>query len=43
MSVRLYSIVEGQTEETFVNQVLKPHLATQSIWASATCVTTRRK
>ena len=41
--MRLYFIVEGQTEETFVNQVLKPHLATQSIWASATCVTTSRR
>ena len=41
--MRLYFIVEGRTEENFVNQVLKPRLAERSIWASATCVTTRRK
>ena len=28
MSARLHFIVEGQTEETFVNRVLVPHLAT---------------
>ena len=26
MSIRLHFIVEGQTEETFVNQILRPHL-----------------
>ena len=35
MSIRLHFIVEGQTEETFVNQTLRPHLAelSISIWA----------
>ncbi len=27
MSVRLHFIVEGQTEETFINRVIIPHLA----------------
>ena len=43
MAVRLHFIVEGQTEETFVNRVLGPHLANQSIWAKARCVLTSRK
>ena len=43
MAVRLHFIVEGQTEETFVNRVLKPHLATFSVWCSARCVETSRK
>ena len=43
MAVRLHFIVEGQTEETFVNQVLRPHLAKLAIWAQARCVMTSRK
>lgn len=43
MAVRLHFIVEGQTEETFVNRVLKPHLAAVSVWCSAQCVMTTRK
>ena len=43
MSIRLNFTVEGQTEETFVNLILKPHLAHKSIWASARCVLTGRK
>lgn len=43
MSMRLNFIVEGQTEETFVNQVLRPHLVTFSILCSARCVMTSRK
>lgn len=39
---RLNLVVEGQTEEGFVNQVLAPHLATLGIVAVARCVTTRR-
>ena len=31
MAVRLHFIVEGQTEETLVNQTLRPHLARFSI------------
>ena len=42
MSLRLNFIVEGQTEERFVNRVLRDHFADQSIVAVAHCVTTRR-
>ena len=40
---RLHFIVEGQTEETFVNVVLRPHLAQIDIWADARCVLTSRR
>ena len=43
MSIRLHFIVEGQTEETFVNQTLRSHLEKLFIWASARCVMTGRK
>ncbi len=43
MAIRLHFIVEGQTEETFVNQTLRPHLANISIWVKARCVMTSRK
>ncbi len=43
MGVRLNFIVEGQTEERFVNTVLRNHFAYQSIVAVAHCVTTRRE
>ena len=43
MSIRLNFTVEGQTEETFINRLLKPHLAYRSVWASARCVLTGRK
>ena len=43
MAARLHLIVEGQTEETFVNRVLRPHLAELSVWAKARCDTTGRK
>ncbi len=42
MYVRLNMIVEGQTEETFVNQTLKPHLGSLSVGASVRVVATRR-
>lgn len=42
MAIRLNFIVEGQTEEAFVNTILAPHLADRSIWASARCVMTKR-
>ena len=41
--VRLHFIVEGQTEETFINRVLRPHLAELSIWVDARCVLTSRR
>ena len=43
MPVRLNFIVEGQTEESFVNRTLRPHLAKWSIWVNARCVMTSRK
>ena len=43
MAIRLHFIVEGQTEETFVNQTLHPYLATLRIWTKARCVMTSRK
>lgn len=43
MYVRLNIIVEGQTEETFVNQTLKPHLSRFSVGVSARIVTTRKE
>ena len=43
MSIRLNFIVEGQTEEAFVNTILRPHLATFSVLASARGVMTSRR
>lgn len=43
MSARLHFIVEGQTEETFVNRVLKPYLAQRSVWCKARSVATGRR
>ena len=43
MAVRLHFIVEGQTEETFVNRTLGPHLGNLSIWVKARCVMTSRR
>ncbi|MXY26521.1 MAG: DUF4276 family protein [Acidobacteria bacterium] len=43
MYLRLNFIVEGQTEERFVNTVLREHFADRSIVAVAHCVTTRRE
>ena len=42
MNVRLYVIGEGQPEETFTNQILKPHLASFSVRVSAHVVVTKR-
>jgi hypothetical protein len=39
---RLNFVVEGQTEEAFVNSVFRPHLGSFDIVATARCVTTRR-
>ena len=41
--IRLHIIVEGQTEETFVNQLLAPHLVGAEIFTDAHCVTTSRQ
>ncbi len=43
MGVRLYFIVEGQTEEAFVKRVLAPHLARKRVWAKVRCVMTSHK
>jgi len=32
---KAYVVVEGQTEETFVNQMLAPHLAALGHWVIA--------
>ena len=41
--IRLHFVVEGQTEETFVNRVLKPHLGDRYVWVDARCVLTSRR
>ena len=43
MAIRLNFVVEGQTEETFVNQTLRPHLADRYVYVSARCVMTGQK
>ena len=43
MAIRLNFIVEGQTEEAFVNTILRPHLDEFSVWSKARCVMTSRK
>jgi hypothetical protein len=40
--IRLNVVAEGQTEETFVNDVLAPHLARFDVITSVHCVTTRK-
>ena len=42
MTKRVYVLVEGQTEETFVNSILSEHLAQFDICTTATRVCTRR-
>jgi len=41
--IRLNLVVEGQTEEAFVRDVLAPHLASFGVWARARCAQTGRK
>lgn len=41
--IRLHVIVEGQTEESFVNRVLAEHLGSYDIFVNATCFITKRK
>ena len=43
MCLRVNFVVEGQTEESFVNTVLRDNFADRSIVAVAHCVTTRRE
>lgn len=39
---RVQILVEGQTEETFVNEVLVPHFASKNIYLQAVLVVTKR-
>lgn len=41
--IRLNIIVEGQTEETFVNKIIGPHLGAFNVFVNARCVETGRK
>ncbi len=41
-NIRLCVLAEGQTEENFVNRVLKEHLAKYNVFTSVHCVTTSR-
>ena len=40
---RLHITAEGQTEEAFVNQTLKPYLARYGVYADVRCVLTSRR
>lgn len=40
--IRLYILVEGQTEEKFCKDVLGPHLNARGVWVYPIIVTTRR-
>jgi len=40
--IRLHLVVEGQTEEAFVNALLREHLAARGVFADARCVETGR-
>jgi len=41
--IRLHVVAEGQTEEAFVNQVLKKHLSRFRVYVDVRCVETSRK
>ncbi len=41
--VRLHALVEGQTEESFINEILAPELATSLVFVDARTLTTGRK
>jgi hypothetical protein len=41
--IRLHILAEGQTEETFVNQVLAPALGESGVFVDAHCITTGRR
>jgi hypothetical protein len=43
LTIRLHFVVEGQTEETFVNNTLAPHLATFGVVCDARCVEFSRR
>jgi hypothetical protein len=41
--IRLHLIVEGQTEETFVRDVLTPHLANYTVFSDVRCIDGSRR
>jgi len=41
--IRLHVIAEGQTEETFVRDVLAPHLARYTVYTDARCLDSSRR
>ena len=41
--MRLHFIVEGQTEEAFINRVLVPYLTSHEVWGNVRCVMTSKK
>lgn len=43
MYIRLHFVVEGQTEQTFVNNTIKPHLSNYNVGVDVRCVETGRK
>ncbi len=43
MTIRLHFIVEGQSEETFINRSLIPHLANYGVVGDVRCVMTSKK
>jgi hypothetical protein len=40
--IRLHVLAEGQTEETFVNKVVRPYLADRGIYVDVRCICTRK-
>jgi hypothetical protein len=43
MMARLHLLVEGQTEETFINSLLRAHLANFNVWVDVRCLSTKKK
>jgi hypothetical protein len=39
---KVHFLVEGQTEESFIKQVIQPHLSPRGLWANPVIVTTKR-
>jgi len=43
MYIRLHFVVEGQTEQTFINNTIRPHLSKYNVGGDVRCVKTGRK
>jgi hypothetical protein len=41
--IRLHAVVEGQTEETFVNTILAPEFGSRNVFMDTHCITTGRE